>query len=442
MHPQSLRAYLASLDAAGQLRRIAEPVDPVHEISAWFCLNGAGPALRFDKVTGHALPVIGNLLADRSRIALGLRVTEEGLQDRIVAAIRAPVDPLVVPDAPCQDVAQAQPDLAQLPVPTFFEHETGPYLTAGAIVARDPATGRANLSFARLKLLGGNRAMIGIAPNHHLAQFARRGQAIGRKLPIAASFGNHPAVLIAAALYLGLGEDELRVAGGLFGQAVEVAKTAHGLSVPAHCELVLEGELDAATLIDEGPVSEYHGMYECYGAGYLVEFSRLTRRRDALLQVIQPGYAPEHVWIGAEAIAASLANRLRERFSGLRRVAITPGSAGRLHAVASLEGGDAREFMAAVWDEVNLVKRVTVVDVGVDPWDPVAVEHAASTTMKPERDLLVRPAIKSNRSEPLEEGGMVGKLGIDARRKPADRDDWRFALPPAAVLARVRDRMK
>lgn len=42
---------------------------------------------------------------------------------------------------------------AELPVPTFFERETGPYITAGAIVARDPESGRRNLSIARIKPL-------------------------------------------------------------------------------------------------------------------------------------------------------------------------------------------------------------------------------------------------------------------------------------------------
>ena len=244
--------------------------------------------------------------------------------------------------------------------------------------------------------------------------------------------------MLAGALYLGLGEDELRVAGALFGQPVEVARTTQGaIAVPAHCEIVLEGGIDAGTPVAEGPVSEYHGMYEDYGPGLLAEFSRMTRRRDAMLQVIQPGYHPEHVWIGGEAIAASLAHRLRDAFPGLRAVAITPGGAGRLHAVVSLEApdaGDARRVMRAVWDAVSLVKLVTVVDADVDAWDPLQVELALATRMRAERDLLIEPGGKTGRSDPLEDGGRIGKLGIDATRKAGDRGDWRNAAPPAEVL--------
>ncbi len=161
------------------------------------------------------------------------------------------------------------------------------------------------------------------------------------------------------------------MASALFERPLEAAVTANGLAVPAHCEIVLEGEIDAGTAVEEGPVSEYHGMYEDYGAGMVVEFTRLTRRRDAMLQVIQPGYHPEHVWIGGEAIAASLAHRLRREFN-IQEVAITPGGAGRLHAVVALKEGEPRRLMHAVWDAVRLIKLVTVVDADIDPWDAAA----------------------------------------------------------------------
>jgi 4-hydroxy-3-polyprenylbenzoate decarboxylase len=437
LHAQSVRAYLSQLDARGWLRAVAEPVAPRFEISAYLCHAGNGPALRFDRVVGSELRLFGNLLNGRARIAVGLNTDIERIQAKIVDAIGHPVSPMTTKTAPCQEVVVERPDLAALPIPTFFEHETGPYLTAGAIVARDPASGRGNLSFARVKPLGANRAFIGIAPEHHLAVFARRAPT--RRLPIALTLGNHPAVLIAAALYLGLGEDELRVASALFEHPLEVALTASGLTVPAQCEIVLEGEIDATTPVEEGPVSEYHGMYENYGAGLQVEFTRLTRRRDAMLQVIQPGYYPEHVWIGGEAIAASLAHRLRKDFS-LREVAITPGGAGRLHAVVAVKEGEAKRVMQAVWDAVRLVKLVTVVDDDVDPWNAQQVEWALATRMRAERDLVVVSSASTSRSDPIEQDATVGKLGIDATRKPGDRDDWRLAQPPAEVMRKISNR--
>jgi 2,5-furandicarboxylate decarboxylase 1 len=257
---QSLRGFLDELERIGELRRIAEPVSLQYELSAMLAAADAGPALLFERVSGSTMPVVGGVLGSRARIAAGLGVRPGQVQERLLDALNQPHDPVEVDEPPCQQTAIDAPDLARLPIPWFFEHETGPYITAGAIVARDGQDGPANLSIARLKPLGGARAMAGIAPNHHLAALARRAAARGETLPIAVTIGNCPAVLLASCLYLDLGVDELAHAGGLLGEPVEVARTATGLMVPAHCELVLEGRLDPGEKVYEGLVSEFHGM--------------------------------------------------------------------------------------------------------------------------------------------------------------------------------------
>ena len=61
--------------------------------------------------------------------------------------------------------------------------------------------------------------MVGIAPNHHLALFSRRAAEAGKALEIAVVIGAHPAIQLAACLYLGVGDDELECAGSLLGAA-------------------------------------------------------------------------------------------------------------------------------------------------------------------------------------------------------------------------------
>ena len=441
---QSLRAFLALLARRGELT-VLEDATEAFDIAACLSLGEAGPALRFEPAgTGSApdpLPVVGNLLTSLDRIALALGVRPSEVQDAIVAAVAAPLDHRLVERAPCRERLIDRPDLLrELPVPRFFEGEGGPYITAGAIVARDRETGETNLSIARLMPLGADKAFVGVAPNHHLAVLARAAQARGQTLDIAVCIGNHPAVLLAACLYLGLGDDELRVAGALLGEPLAVVETASGLLVPAACECVLEGALDAAEVFVEGAVSEFHGMYETYGAGFVATFSRLTRRHDALFQVILPGYGREHCLLGGVAIAAGLVRRLRALLPNVRAVAVGLGGAGRLHAVVSLEAprpGAARKAMFAVWAAVNLIKQVTIVDADIDPWDPLKVEWAIATRMKADRDLLVVPAVQADRSEPLDRDGVVAKLGIDATLRRSDRPGFELAKPPDAALRRA-----
>jgi len=460
-HSQSLRGFLRRLDEQGEVLRISQEVDPAHEIAAYLretgrgedaasdwgsasdsgLAIGSGPAVVFERVKGQDLAVVGNVLNSRSRAARALRTSVGELHQVLADATIDGPAPVVVSTAPCQEAVMAAPDLGKLPIPTFFENETGPYITAGVIVAKGE-DGRRNVSFARLKPLDSTRAFIGIAPNHHLAQLARAAGGRGHQLEIAVTIGNHPAVLLAGAYYLGLGDDELEVAGGLFREPVEVVECQTvGLEVPAHCELVIEGTLDPIEEIEEGAVSEFSGLYERYGPGQVVTVRHISMREDALFQVIEPGLSAEHVLIGGLAIAAVLEHRLRELVPSVSEVAMSPGGCGRMHAVVALRDaadGDAQKVIQEALTSVTLVKHVTVVDDDIDVHDADAVEWAIATRMRADRDLLVFEAMRSSRSDPQAGDGTVPKLGINATRRAGDRQDWSRAMPPPQALSRVR----
>jgi len=95
--------------------------------------------------------------------------------------------------------------------------------------------------------------------------------------------------------------------------------------------------------------------------------------------------------------------------------------------------------MFTLWAAVNLIKQVIVVDSDIDPWDPVEVEWAIATRMRADEDLLVIPGVRTDRSEPLERGGVIAKIGFDATRKAGRRDDWTHAKPPDSAILRARE---
>jgi 2,5-furandicarboxylate decarboxylase 1 len=435
---QSIRPFLEALEKDGALLRIPKPVDREFELSAFLSAADAGPALLFESVNGSALRVAGNLLNSRARIAQALGIGAADIVPRIHEAIRAPVKPAKVASGRVQDVVVTENPLAALPVPRFFEREARHYITAGVILARDPHTGKGNASFARFAIHDGKTAMVGIAPNHHLALFSRRAAEAGKALEIAVVIGAHPAIQLAACLYLGVGDDELECAGSLLGRPVNVvpAKTVD-LMVPADAEIVLEGTIDARQPLDEGFVSEYHGMYEGYGPGFRTTFSALTHAKDAIYQAIEPGYHREHIYLGALPIAASLRSAIAAVVPNVRDVAVTEAGAGRTDIVVQLDvprPGQARRAIFAAFAAVSLVKRVTVVDADIDPWDAVAVDWARVHRMKLERDLLLVPHAGTDRSEAMEEDGLVTKAGFDATAKKGDRvEGIDRALPPAAM---------
>jgi len=87
---------------------------------------------------------------------------------------------------------------------------------------------------------------LGIFINHiqHGKQILQNYWAQGKNCPVVLSFGQDPAVFLAAAQREPWGVEELGVVGWLRGEPVEFFKgEVTGLPVPATAEIVVEGEI-------------------------------------------------------------------------------------------------------------------------------------------------------------------------------------------------------
>jgi UbiD family decarboxylase len=447
MSDQSMRGFLAALEAGGDLHRVRRPVDPRFEIACVLSLRDRGPAQLFERVGNHAMPVIGNLLNSRERIAKALGVARNDLHEFCLTALRNPVTPVMAGEGPVQEIVHRTGiDLAALiPVPTWFEREGGPYVTAGVIVAKDPETGRRNVSIARLRLEGASRLMAGIARNHHLYRLAEKAQALRRPLEIAVAIGNHAAVLLASQMYVDLGDDEFAVAGGLLREPVRLLKCKTvDLEVPAEAEIVLEGVLRPNERIEEGPVSEFPGLYVSYGPGIGVDIGCVMMRADAIYQAVLPGFAAEHCLLGAVAIEAVVSRALQRAIPAVRRVLVTDGGMGRLHAIVTMHRprlGEGKRAVLLAMGQVNLLKLVIAVEADVDPEDWRQVEWSLAARFRGHEDLIVLPGVTADRCDPLHEDGVVTKIGMVATTRPGDGaagSRSELARPPLDVLERVR----
>jgi UbiD family decarboxylase len=446
---QSLRVTLADFERTGDLHYIDRPVNPRYELGTVLALRGHGPTQFFRRVTGYPIPVVGNLLNTRAKIAQGLGVPLAQLQRVCLAALAQGIPPEIVAHGPAQEVVQPSPrDIPSLlPVPTWFEQEGGPYITAGVVVAKDSQTGRRNVSIARFRLEGGNRLLAGIAPSHHLSELLRRAQAQGRPLEIAIAIGNHPALLLASQMYVHLGHDEYDIAGGLLGQPLRLVRCQTvNLEVPAEAEIVLEGLLHADRRLDEGAVSEFPGFYVHYGPGHEVEIQTITHRRDAIYHAILPGYAPEHLLLGATAISATTCRVLQQVMPNVRQVFVTEGGMGRLHAIVTIhqpKRGEGKRAIMLAMGQVNLLKLVIVVDDDIDPADWIQVEWALAARFRGQEDLIVIPGAKADRCEPQERDLTVTKIGIVATTQPGSpAGKFEFVRPPQAVWEKVQQELE
>src|SRR4051794_28536201 len=104
----AFRELLASLEAAGELLRIPDLVDPRYEVCA-YCRHAAdddGPALLFERLAGHDMRAVANLFGSRRRIAHALGTTEPEIGRTVRERLRQRIPPVRIEakDAPCKEV--------------------------------------------------------------------------------------------------------------------------------------------------------------------------------------------------------------------------------------------------------------------------------------------------------------------------------------------------
>ncbi len=215
-----LRTYLAWLEQRGELVRIKESVSTRFDIARHEEQQNGKKAVLFENVEGFDIPVVGNILNSRRNIAHALGVEpNQGLSHRIIHAARNPIPTRLVETAPVKDVVigEAEVDIVkQIPNPMHFAGDAGHYISSGVIVARDPETGKRNLSFARMQVKDGQTIVIMINHYRHLAEIHRRNERVGRHTEVAIVIGIDPATWLEGAMpgrIVPLDVDELEVAG-------------------------------------------------------------------------------------------------------------------------------------------------------------------------------------------------------------------------------------
>jgi 2,5-furandicarboxylate decarboxylase 1 len=429
-----LRTFIQKVREAGELHEIRKTVDPVRELGA--VLNAcerAGKAAYFHQVNGHQVPVVGALLSTQSRIAIALQCPESDVRGRMAGATEKPVKFEMQKNAACQEVVIDRPDLTKWPIPTHSPLDAGAFITAGVVIARDPESGRHNLSYNRMQIYGADRAGISMNIWRHIKAFFDKIEPKGQNLPFCVALGPDPVVMMAAAFrYAG---DEYEVAGALRQAPIPVVKALTcDVMVPATSEIILEGEVLAGERQMEGPMAEFTGHYSGADPKHVARITKITHRKQPIFQTMNGG-GYEHVSVGNMITREPLLERFVKHISPRVKAVHLPPYSGGFTAIIALENpqpGEAKNVaIAAMAGHVNF-KTVIVVDADVDIYDPADVMWALSTRARWDTGIAAIPGAHTNELDPSSgEHGIVAKMIIDATL-PADKRKRyvKVAYPP------------
>lgn len=485
MSYRDLREFLAQLEAVGELRRIAAPISPRLEMTAFSArvLRTQGPALLFEQPQGYEMPVLTNLFGTPARVARVLGAQD--LQDlraygEVLAALKDPAPPNGVKDLwqrrhllktlwsmaptqvrqpPCQQIVWEGPDvdLARLPVQHCWPGDVAPLVTWGLTITRGPRKTRQNLGIYRQQVLSRNELIV--------RWLAHRGGALdfadhcathpGLTFPVAVAIGADPATLLGAVAPVPDSLSEYQFAGLLRGARTELAPALGvPLSVPARAEIVLEGHIRPDSRhpsgwhhATEGPYGDHTGYYNESAEFPVLTVERITLREKALYHSTYTGKPPDEPAMLGLALNELFVPLLQRAFPEIADFYLPPEACSYRLAVVSIRKaypGHARRVMMGVWSHLRqflYTKFIVVVDEDVNVRDWKEVIWALSTRMDPARDtLLIEHTAIDYLDFASPVAGLGSKMGLDATNKwPGEtlREWGRSLVMDAAVTARM-----
>ena len=340
--------HLADLEAAGLLVRIDRPINKDTELNPlvrWQFIGGvaedARRAFLFTNVTDskgvrYDMPVVVGALASSPAIyAMGMGRPVEDIGDAWLRAIAAPIPPVAVNDAPCQEVVitgdalRTGGGLKRLPVPVSTPgFDAAPYLTATLCVTKDPESGVRNMGTYRAALKASDRLVVRMVAREatgaggylHWLKYRARGE----KMPIAIVVGCAPIVMFTGPQKLAIDMDEMAVAGGAAGAPIRMVRCRTvDLDVPADSEIVIEGLIDPDVLEPEAPFGESNGYVALEAFNMPMQVTAIThKRKPVFAQIISQVTPSESSVIKKVAYEPLFLAHLKQNLSvkGIRRV--------------------------------------------------------------------------------------------------------------------------
>ena len=417
-----LRRFLDELKEAGDLEVYSEPTE-LGDLAAK--ITGNKKAVLFEQAGAEKLPVVGNVIGSRERMARAFGVEPRKVMHEILRRLKTEGEVIEIPreQAPVQQIVLtgADADLSKLPINLQHALDGGPYISAAMDFARDPKTGWTNVGLRRCILRGKHETGIDLLSPSDLRNIYLDTLERKERLPLSIVVGSHPIDYFTATMRMPI--DELKLMSMLRGAPLPVVKcVTNDLMVPADAEWVIEGYLDEDGYREpEGPFGEFLGYYGHVKVNPVFHVTAITRRKDAIFQTISiSGKAMSRtdtaqlsahrtevlVWRALElAVREPIDVFASAPTGGVYNVRIS---------IRQKAPGESRNAIAAAFGSLANVKNVFVVDPDIDIFSDEEMDWALGTRFQGDRDYVYASDMRCLPLDPSLEGAKMGaKSGFD-----------------------------
>jgi len=460
---RSFRHFLETLDQAGELTRVTDPVDTNLLISEWADREmkspGGGKGLLFEQpvVDGKIskFPVAINTMGSRKRIAMALSresIDEIAQEIQLILKAKPPTDlregwsllkqgihllharPKSVKEAPCQEVVQIfdsdqtsnikpQTSLRDMPILKCWPKDGGRFITLPNVHTRDPETGARNVGVYRMQVFDERTTAMHWQVHKVGARHGKRYYERNERMPVAVTLGGDPVLSFAATAPLPDGLDEILFAGFLRRKSIEMVKCKTiDLEIPADVDFVLEGYVQPGEMRPEGPFGDHTGYYTAVEDYPVFHLTAITHRQDAVYPTTIVGIPPMEDFYMADATVRIFLPVFKMNFPEL--VDMTLPAEGVFHnlvfvSIRKQYPYQAFKVMHGLWGmgQMMFSKYIVVVDEDCDVHNTSEVLFRLCANTDPARDTTVIKNPSDSLDHAPSEQNVGSHMGFDATRK-------------------------
>lgn len=412
------RQFIAKLEECGDLKRIQREVDWDLEAGAIVRLSNEtrGPANFFEGIKDYSshYRILGGPITTERRLCIAMGFSPSTHLGEVYAKyeklINHKVKPVITSKAPCKEIIKKgeEVNLYDFPAPTVHEGDGGRYIgTWNIVVVKDPDSDWINWGMYRVMVHNSRAVSLRLHMQNDGGRIYHTKYLPNKKpMPAAVVIGADPLSSMVAAIRFDMGVSEVEYAGALHQEPIELVKCETSeLVVPAHAEVVLEGEVVPDYQVPEGPFGEFTGYRTEWSYQNVCRIKCITCRKDPILTLVNPGMPLSEGAIGpAMGRATGLKKTLKACGVPVIDVYLPPEMAGML-AIVSLRKMN-QENIAAQVAHVLATKgsreqKIIVVDEDVDVFNMTEVFHAFATRLHPGRGITIEKKDMSMRDAPF-----------------------------------------
>src|SRR5436309_3083981 len=464
---RSFRKFLDTLEQAGELKRVAIPVDTDLLIAEWADREmkspDGGKALLFEQpiVEGKKseFPVAINTMGSRHRMALALQVSDIGdiaQEIQLILKAKPPTDlregwsllkqgihllharPKHVKEGACQEVVHEIAErptpnaerptlneitLSDLPIIKCWPKDGGRFITLPNVHTRDPETGARNVGIYRMQIYDERTTGMHWQIHKVGARHGKRYYERGERMPVAVTLGGDPIYTFAATAPLPDGLDELLFAGFLRRKSIELVRCKTiDVDVPADVDFVLEGYVQPGEMRPEGPFGDHTGFYTAIEDYPVFHLTAITHRRDAVYPTTIVGIPPMEDYYIGDACVRIFLPVFKMNFPEI--VEMTLPAEGVFHnlvfvSIRKQYPYQAFKVMHGLWGmgQMMFSKYIVAVDEDCDVHNTSEVIFRLCANTDPARDTTVIKNPSDSLDHEPSDQNIGSHMGLDATRK-------------------------